>query len=176
VSSDRGAIELALAEAACLAVIATAPEPLHGWALVKDLAPGGPLGRIWSLSRPLTYRAIDQLTALALVVRHGEQPGKGADRRLLGPTPDGAALASKWLASPVQHLRDVRTELLLKLALCERSDRPTGPLVAAQLELFGPRLVQLLELAEPGDLVARWRRAQATSILAFLRELHDDVP
>jgi PadR family transcriptional regulator AphA len=176
VSSDTGGIDLALAEATCLAVIATAPAPLHGWALVKDLAPGGPLGRIWSLSRPLTYRAIDQLTGADLVVRHGEQRGKGADRRLLGPTPSGTALASRWLASPVVHLRDVRTELLLKLALCERAGRSTGPLVSAQLEVFGARFVQLVEGDEPGDLVARWRRAQATSILAFLGELRDDLP
>ena len=164
-------MELPLADAVCLAVIATAPDPIHGWALVTDLAPGGALGRIWSLSRPLTYRSIEQLTIQGLVVRHGEQRGRGADRRLLGPTAAGGEAAHAWLGAPVEHLRDVRTELLLKLSLCGRVGRDTGPLVTRQQAAFRPLFEQLLEHDEPADLVARWRRAQAVSIRHFLEEL-----
>ena len=169
-------MDLALADAVCLAIISTATEPVHGWALVTDLAPGGPLGHIWSLSRPLTYRSIDQLTSAGLVVRHGEQRGRGADRRLLGPTPAGTKAADTWLSGPVEHLRDVRTELLLKLSLCERSGRATAALVTRQRAVFAPLFDQLLARTEPIDHVARWRRAQAASIRDFLDELQHTVP
>ena len=45
------------------------------------------------------------------------------------PTPAGRRVAKRWLDAPVQHLRDVRTELLVKLALRDRAglDNETAP-------------------------------------------------
>ena len=34
-------------------------EPRHGWAIHEELAPKGEIGRAWTLSRQLVYRAID---------------------------------------------------------------------------------------------------------------------
>ena len=47
--------ELSLGEWATLALLRE--EPTHGWAIVKLLAPAGEVGSVWSLSRPLVYRA-----------------------------------------------------------------------------------------------------------------------
>ena len=55
----------------------------HGWALGSMLAPDGELGRIWTLSRPLTYRAIDGLVDKGLITRTGQAAGRGRDRVLL---------------------------------------------------------------------------------------------
>jgi hypothetical protein len=51
--------EPSFAELVCLTLIIQGVA--HGWALGTMLAPDGELGRIWTLSRPLTYRAIDGL-------------------------------------------------------------------------------------------------------------------
>ena len=59
VQGGRSAV--GLGEHAVLALLAE--QPRHGWAIVRALAPGGEIGRIWTLSRPLAYRAIDNLEA-----------------------------------------------------------------------------------------------------------------
>ena len=53
------------------------------------LAPDGELGRIWTLSRPLTYRAIDGLVDKGLVTRRGQSSGQGRERVVLGATAAG---------------------------------------------------------------------------------------
>ena len=44
---------LLLGEWACLGILAEAPA--HGYTVAQRLAPGGDIGRIWSVSRSLTY-------------------------------------------------------------------------------------------------------------------------
>ena len=75
---------------------------------------------MWSLSRPLTYRSLDQLTSRGYVHAVGEEPGiAGGNRTILAATRSGRAQLRKWLATPVAHLRDLRSELLLKLVIAE---------------------------------------------------------
>ena len=93
------------------------------------LAADGELGRIWWLSRPLTYRSIDTLVERKLLTA-GALPVVGdATARCCGRPPPGAGCAGAWLDRPVDHLRDVRTELLLKLACAERSGLPGDDLL-----------------------------------------------
>ena len=103
--------QLGLAEQVCLALVVEGVD--HGWAIGTVLAPDGELGRIWSLSRSLTYRAIDQLIDRRLVSRRGTATGRGRERSLLRATAAGRRTAMASLAQPVDHLRDVRSELLL---------------------------------------------------------------
>ena len=124
---------LPFAEWVCLTLITQ--KVSHGWALGTMLAPDGELGRIWTLTRPLTYRAIDGLVDKGLITRTGQAAGRGRDRVILAATPAGRRLARKWLDTPVEHLRDVRTELLVKLLLRERAgldnERSAGRAAAA---------------------------------------------
>ena len=51
--------------------------------------------------------------------RRGARPRAGrpgTPRTILGPTPPGRRLLGRWLAEPVEHVRDVRSLLLLKLS------------------------------------------------------------
>ena len=102
--------DLTLAEGACLAAVQQGLR--HGWAIGSLLAADGEIGRIWTLSRPLTYRAIDSLIERRLLTRRGTEAGRGRDRTLLQITAAGSRAVVAWLATPVDHLRDVRTELL----------------------------------------------------------------
>ena len=47
--------QLLLGEWACLGVLYQGP--MHGFAIASRLKPDGDIGRVWSLSRPLTYRS-----------------------------------------------------------------------------------------------------------------------
>ena len=158
--------ELSLAEHACLALVAEGAE--HGWAIVTLLAPDGELGRVWSLSRPLTYRAIESLAERGLIAKRGTAHGRGRDRTLLRVTRAGKRAVAAWLDRPVVHVRDVRTELLLKLVLRQRAGLPIDPLVVAQQSLLAPAIDTLTAARAPGDVVALWRSESADAVRRFL--------
>jgi len=159
--------DAALAEPVCLALVAEGPT--HGWAIARLLAADGELGRIWALSRPLTYRALDGLVDADLVVRKGSEPGRGRERTILAVTAKGRRRNRAWLDEPVEHLRDVRTALLVKLELRRRAGLPLAPLLQAQQAAFAPIVERLAGREhEAGDLVSLWRRESADTVERFL--------
>ncbi len=157
--------ETSLAESVCLALVVSGSD--YGGAVAELLAPGGELGRIWSLSKPLTYRAIDALVTSAMIDRSGTAPGRGRERSLLQPTRSGRAATRRWLAEPVRHLRDVRTELLLKFSILERMGLSRTPLALAQQEWFAPIIASITE-GTATDVVSIWRREHAQAVAEFL--------
>lgn len=151
--------------------------PAHGFALAKQLQPDGSVGRVWSLRTPLVYRAIQNLTQKGLVEVQGEERSDlGPQRRLVAITARGRALVEAWLQQPVEHTRDVRSALMLKLALGDHLGRDTRPLLDAQRERLRPQLAGLqerLQAAEGFDRVLiLWRVEAVRSVLRFL----DEVP
>jgi DNA-binding PadR family transcriptional regulator len=166
---------LLLGEWACLAVLAQAPA--HGYDVALRLAPAGDIGRVWSLSRSLTYRALDQLAQRGLVVPIGEERGKaGGNRTILAPTTQGRAMVKRWLGEPVRHIRDVRGELLVKIVL---SDDPQ-PLLEAQRAELEPMVDALAATAGArsgiADPVAVWRFESSRAALRFLDRMLGERP
>jgi PadR family transcriptional regulator AphA len=167
--SDRS---LLLGEWACLGILYAAPA--HGFAVAARLKPDGDIGRVWSLSRALTYRSIDQLRALDLVAAVAQEPGiAGGQRTILAVTATGRRRFRAWVRTPVAHLRDLRSELLLKLLLAEACHIDiTGMLVKQRAAVEG--IASALDGSADGrasDVVARWRRATAHAALSFLEEV-----
>ena len=160
-----------LAALTCLTLVIQGAE--HGWAIGSQLAPEGPLGSIWSLSRPLTYRTIEALVEQGLVTRSGAHPGRGRERSLLTATAAGRAASAQWLGTPAEHLRDLRTELLLKLTLRQRAGLPIEPLLDAQERALQPTFDAIAQGNAGSDLVALWRRENARAARRFLREARD---
>jgi molybdopterin-binding protein len=158
--------EPSFAEYVCLTLVAQGAD--HGWAVGTMLAPDGEIGRIWTLSRPLTYRAIDGLADKALVTRRGAAAGHGRDRVVLATTAQGRRLAKRWLDTPAKHLRDVRTELLVKLTLRDRAGLDNEALLAAQQEMFEPAIDVLTSTHADDDIVDLWRRENARAVRRFL--------
>lgn len=107
--------ELSLAEWTVLAVVDE--QPAHGFAVAALTAPRAELGRIWQIPRPVVYRSIGRLEEVELVVAVGEEPGRGPRRQIVAATDEGSAEVRRWLVTPVLHVRDVRSQLLMKLAL-----------------------------------------------------------
>ena len=158
---------LLLGEWACLGVLVQGPA--HGYDVAMRLAPGGDIGRVWSLSRSLTYRALDQLAQRNLIAPIAEEKGKaGGVRTILAPTKEDHAAVKRWLREPVGHIRDVRGELLLKLVL---SDDPR-PLLEAQRARFAPVVEALVTTGGPrqpaSDPVAVWRYESSRAVLKFI--------
>lgn len=154
-----------LAGQVCLALVDEGPT--HGWAISGLLAPAGEIGRIWSLSRPLTYRALDQLLADGLIEKVGTAPGGGRSRTLLACSDEGRSVSRRWLDRPVELPRDVRTELLLKFALRQRAALDIASLAVAQREQFAPMMASIGS-DEDVDFVGRWRREHLLAIDRFL--------
>jgi DNA-binding PadR family transcriptional regulator len=163
--------ELLLGEWACLALLTQGPA--HGYDIATRLAPAGDIGRVWSLSRPLTYRALDQLTQRGLIVPVAEEKGKaGGNRTILAPTAQGRRMVRRWLDEPVPHFRDVRDELLLKLVLAQSLGVDPAKLLHSQRALFAP-MVDALAATGGGrkaasDPVAVWRYESSRSALRFI--------
>lgn len=159
---------LSLADHVVLALVAE--QPRHGWAIVRELGPDGDVGRVWLLSRPLAYRSIDKLADHALIRATRREPGDGPRRTIYAATPAGRRHVEAWLDRPVEHLRDVRTELLLKLVIGERQGRDIRALLRAQKRTLRPIIAGLDKAASAAsaDLVDIWRHESAQSVRRFL--------
>ncbi|MCU1375669.1 MAG: PadR family transcriptional regulator [Actinomycetia bacterium] len=169
-----GGRSLSLTEWVVLAVAAEGTT--HGFDIARDLDEEGDLGRIWTVKRPLVYRAIDSLARAGLLTAAGTEDGeRGPQRQLLQVTPTGRRAVARWLGEPVAHVRDVRAELLLKLALLHRIRKSPAALLRRQREVLGPTVDGLrtqLEAAEGFDAVlARWRMESAEAVERFLDSL-----
>jgi DNA-binding PadR family transcriptional regulator len=147
--------------------------PTHGYAVSLLLAPNGPLGQIWTLRRSEVYNSVKKLTRLELISEQRTELGTNArNRTILRITPTGRRWLRKWLADPVEHVRDVRNLLLLKLFLLHRSDHDSSALIQAQiakLTLVLEGLESLVYESEGFDrVVAVWRAASCRATLDFL--------
>jgi DNA-binding PadR family transcriptional regulator len=164
---------LSLNEWAVLGLLVETPR--HGYDIAAELAPGTRLGDIWTLTRQLVYRALERLEALALIEpRRHEQGHAGPPRTVYGPTRRGRYALRRWLATPVTHLRDVRSHLLVKLAISARLGIDGQPLLEAQVEALAGRFAQLAEPpADPGDLAGLWRHHSAAAVGSFLAAMRD---
>jgi DNA-binding PadR family transcriptional regulator len=154
------------------------PSPAHGFAVAAHLKPDGDVGRVWSLSRALTYRSLDQLTLRGFIQPVGEEPGiAGGNRTILAATRAGRARLRSWLGTPVPHLRDLRSELLLKLVLAERCDIDVGPMLVAQrdrIQAMADGFAARTDAEAPVDVVAMWRDEASHASLRFLDRLLAD--
>ena len=151
-------------------------EPTYGLVLVGLLARDGSLGQVWSVPKAVVYRALQRLEALGLIRTIGEQrTSQGPVRSLHQVTPAGEAAASAWLGTPVQHPRDVRSELMVKLALLDRSGTDSRDLLQAQLARLLPVAAALEDRlrATTGfeHTLVLWRHGAMAATLRFLRTL-----
>lgn len=144
----------------------------HGYDIASELAPAADLGGVWRVPRPVVYRALDRLVALGLAAPCHAEPGDGGPpRQVFASSEAGRERLGEWLVQPVDHLRDVRSALLLKLTVGRRLAVDTRPLVAAQRRHFERSLAALTAPPVTDDAVALWRHHSAAAVQAFLDDL-----
>ena len=166
--------ELLPGEWACLGILYTGPA--HGFAIAARLKPEGDVGRVWSLSRALTYRSLEQLQLRDYVHAVGEEPGiAGGNRTILAATRTGRAQLRKWLATPVAHPRDLRSDLLLKLVIADLCEIDVRDMLQTQrqqiVEMYAALEAQFA--LDPDDVVALWRSESTDAAVRFLDRLTD---
>lgn len=163
--------ELSISEWAVLGLLVE--EPSHGFAVSRAMAPDGEVGKVWSLRRPLVYRAIETLTKMQMVREAGtEASAAGPQRTVLAATPKGKRALTRWLRQPADHVRDARSLLMLKLLFLTRREADTTPLLTAQRDRFAAladRLTKTADTAEGFDRVlALWRLESTTVAIRFV--------
>lgn len=165
--------QLLLGEWACLGILY--PAPTHGFAIAARLKPTGDVGRVWALSRALTYRSLEQLAIRGHVKAVGEEPGiAGGNRTILAATRQGRAELRAWLATPVQHLRDLRSELLLKLIIADVCGIDITAMLAGQRDHIAELAAALRDQIardDAVDVVVLWRSEASQAALRFLDQL-----
>jgi PadR family transcriptional regulator AphA len=154
-------------------------EPRHGYAIAGLMDAGGEVGRVWSLRRPMTYRALASLQKLGLAEVDSVQSGEMApDRTVLRATDVARARVDEWLVRPEPHVRDLRSLLLLKILFLRRRGRPLTPLLGPQRERLAEQVDALA--AGPGDgdelagLLLRWRCSMTEAALGFVDDLLEE--
>jgi DNA-binding PadR family transcriptional regulator len=162
---------LAPGEWAVLALLCE--RPAHGWALARQLSETGELGSIWSLTRPLVYRALELLEARDLIVASSHEPGaRGPNRTIFRATPSGQAAVGEWLREPVEKVRDGRSTLLLKLVFAQRSCVDPRPMLHAQRESLSGSIDSLedrLGMSEGIDaILLRFRLESSRAVERFI--------
>ena len=153
-----------------------AEQPTHGFAISKELGPDGDVGRIWTVPRPLVYRALTTLERDGLVEAIGEEAGeRGPARTRLRATRAGRTAVDRWLRTPVAHVRDLRTQLLLRLRLLDRRGTDVRGLADAQLLALRPILASLHEQVASTEgfdhVLAVWRYESAEAAARVLQEI-----
>src|ERR1700759_5740018 len=107
--------ELSLPEWTVLTVLSQ--QPAHGFAVAQLTAEQAELGWIWQVPRPIVYRAIGRLADAVLITPPWTEPGQGPQRAVSAASGRGRLAPDQWLATPVKHIREIRSHLLLKRSL-----------------------------------------------------------
>lgn len=153
--------------------------PTHGFAVARLLAEDAPLGRVWTMRRQDVYQALKKLVKLELIGERTTEPGdRGPKRTIVAITPTGERLLRHWLSEPVDHVRDVRSLLLLKLLLLDRAGLDPAPLLHAQRVKLAPLLEGLEAFRATTEgfdrVLADWRVTSCRATLQFLDDLRAD--
>ena len=166
--------ELTAGEWAALALLAEGPT--HGFAIARAMAPEGEVGKIWSVRRPLVYRAVETLIAMGLVRPAGKVPSRsGPQRTVLEATPNGKRALTRWLRQPIAHVRDARSLLMLKLLFLTRRKADLEPLLTVQRDHFAKLAERLTTAADQAEGFERtlllWRLESTAAAIRFVETM-----
>jgi DNA-binding PadR family transcriptional regulator len=175
-TDDRSAGEHRLSLAEWLVLCLVREKPTYALIVAGQLARNGSLGQIWYVPKGTVYRAVQRLELLGLIRTTGkEQTSQGPARSLLKATPAGRAAVRGWLSTPVEHARDVRTELMVKLALLDRAGSDSLVLLQAQLARLLPVAAALGDQLRAATgfehTLVLWRHKAMTANMRFLQDL-----
>ncbi len=171
--------ELTLAEWLVLCLVSERPR--HSFAIARLLAQDGSLGQVWYVPKAMVYRSAQRLEQLGLITSGERQPSTlGPARSELQATAEGQQAAQDWMRQPATHARDIRSELLIKLALLDRAGADPRELLRAQRGQLTPiartLASQAYETAGFEHTLALWRHESISATLRFLDALLVTVP
>ena len=146
--------------------------PMHGYEMTCLLADEG-LADVCPVEQSTLYTYLRNVEARGLVSWTEERVGQRPPRKIFELTPAGEALIHAWLRAPVERMREVRLEFLLKLFFLEKVDRDAHRrLLSDQIEACEAYLVDLDSRPRDSDfrrLVIRSKRSAAEATLGWLK-------
>jgi DNA-binding PadR family transcriptional regulator len=176
--ADEGnADERRLSLAEWLVLCLVREQPTYGLVIAQLLDHDGSLGRIWSVPKASVYRALQRLELLGLIRTAGKQRATqgGPTRSLMKATSAGRSAGVAWLSTPVEHARDVRCELMVKLALLDRAGSDARVLIQAQIVWLLPVAAALDDRLRAATGFERtlvlWRHEAMMATMRFLEAL-----
>ncbi len=96
-------------------------EPMYGYQMAHYFEDGD-LGEVCPIEQSLLYTYLRNVQARGLVAWTEVRAGLRPPRKLFELTPDALTLIDGWLRAPVERMREVRLELLVKLYVLGRTD------------------------------------------------------
>ena len=101
--------------------------------------------------------------------------GRRPERTIYAITRPGRDALDTWLHTPVRHVRDVRSHLLMKLALLDRAGSDPADLLVRQRAVLEPIVAAIDAERSSGEgfdaVLLAWRRATASAALSFLDDI-----
>lgn len=148
--------------------------PMHGYEMARYFDRDD-LSEVCPIEQSMLYTYIRNIEERGLVGWTEVRVGLRPPRKLYELSPAGYDLIQAWLDEPVQRLREVRLDFLLKLYFLHSLDRAREKaLLARQIGICEEYEARLRgrELASTGfaRLVAASKRSGAESTLNWLRE------
>ena len=147
-------------------------EPMHGYDIACYLAAEG-LDAVCPVEQSTLYTYLRNVETRGLVTWAEERVGLRPPRKTYALTDNGRTLVNEWLRRPVERMREVRLEFLLKLFFLNLTDRPAlKRLLAAQIAVCDSYLLHIQQSTVDSPfrrLVAQSKTSAAEATLAWLR-------
>jgi DNA-binding PadR family transcriptional regulator len=151
--------------------------PAHGYLVAQRFSTGNELGLLYHLEQSAVYALLHDLEDRGLITGVHDDSGVRPPRTLFSITDAGEDYLRSWLALPVEPIRRMRLDFLLKLHFTARqSPNEARALVAGQLEVCESYLSELQsEIAslEPNSLeclIVESKRAAVDGFATWLMQ------
>ena len=146
--------------------------PMHGYEMLCFLGDEG-LDTVCPVEQSTLYTYLRNVETRELVTWSEERVGLRPPRKIFALTPLGRDLADRWMRRPVERMREVRLEFLLKLFFLDILDHDgMRALLDQQIAVCEEYLAHIQEhpLHSPFiQLVAQSKRSAAEATLHWLR-------
>jgi DNA-binding PadR family transcriptional regulator len=163
--------ELLAGEYAVLGLLAI--RPMYGYEMARYFDRDD-LIAVCPIEQSLLYTYLRNIEGRGLVSWAEERVGNRPPRKRFELTAEGALLIDGWLRRPVQRMREIRLELLVKLYILGQVDAPAErALLREQVEVCEHYLSGLAESPERDGfpaLVQRSKQSAAEATLNWLKE------
>jgi DNA-binding PadR family transcriptional regulator len=154
-----------------------AEKPMHGYELAQRAHDDEALRAIWRIERSEVYFLLGKLSKCGYVGESGEQKGSGPARVVYELTEAGREELNRWLTTPEQYPRNLRSALLARVYLALRQDPQIAlNLIDAQRKVLEDWLAHARRRTfgdEVAAVVHNFRAAQVEAILKALDQLRD---
>jgi PadR family transcriptional regulator AphA len=146
---------------------------MHGYEMLCYLDDEG-LSAVCPVEQSTLYTYLRNVEARGLVEWTEERVGARPPRKTFRLTWAGQDLIEAWLRQPVERMREVRLEFLVKLFFLQRIDPGShGRLLSQQIAVCEDYLVQLNTREPENDfsrLVVQSKRSAAEATLSWLKQ------